>query len=65
MKWSVIIILFAFGMVVTIVGAFFKLMHWPGNNFMLGFGLAVQAIALISLIVKLLKKDKIDKSINK
>jgi len=65
MKWSVIIILFVFGMVVTIVGAFFKLLHWPGSSLMLGFGMAVQAISLILLIVKSLKKDKIDNSINK
>jgi len=62
MKWSAIIILFVFGMVVTIVGAFFKLLHWPGSSLMLGCGMAVQAIALISLIIKLLRKDKIGNS---
>lgn len=65
MKSSVIIILFVFGVVVTILGAFFKLMHWPGNSFMLGFGMLVQAIALILLIVKVLTKDKANNSLNK
>jgi hypothetical protein len=45
-------------MVITIIGALFKLMHWPGANFMLMIGMLSEAIAIITLIVVLLKKMK-------
>jgi hypothetical protein len=45
-------------MVITIIGALFKLMHWPGANFMLIIGMLTEAIAIITLIVVILKNTK-------
>ncbi len=43
-------------MAITIIGALFKLMHWPGANFMLIIGMIAEAIAILTLIVTILKK---------
>jgi hypothetical protein len=57
-QYLVPLVLFLLGMVITIIGALFKLMHWPGANFMLIIGMLSEAIAIITLIVVLLKKMK-------
>lgn len=45
-------------MVITIVGALFKLMHCPGAGITLTVGMLTEAIAIITLIVVLLKNTK-------
>ncbi|WP_445719324.1 GldL-related protein [Flavobacterium sp.] len=55
-KYTVPIVLFLLGMAITIIGALFKLMHWPGANFMLIIGMIAEAIAILTLIVTILKK---------
>lgn len=45
-------------MVVTIIGALFKLQHWPGASIMLTIGMLTEAIAIITLIIVLLKNTK-------
>ena len=57
-QYTVPLVLFLLGMVITIIGALFKLMHWPGANFMLIIGMLTEAIAIITLIVVLLKNTK-------
>jgi hypothetical protein len=57
-QYIVPLVLFLLGMVITIIGALFKLMHWPGANFMLMIGMLSEAIAIITLIVVLLKNTK-------
>ena len=57
-QYLVPLVLFLLGMVITIIGALFKLMHWPEANFMLMIGMLSEAIAIITLIVVLLKKMK-------
>jgi len=57
-QYIVPLVLFLLGMVITIIGALFKLMHLPGANFMLMIGMLSEAIAIITLIVVLLKKMK-------
>jgi hypothetical protein len=52
------LVLFLLGMVITIIGALFKIMHWPGANFILIIGMLTEAIAIITLIVVLLKNSK-------
>jgi hypothetical protein len=52
MKNKELIILMVAGMVVVLVGALFKLMHWPGSNVTLGFGMVLEAIALALLVVR-------------
>ena len=55
-KYTVPLVLFLLGMAITIIGALFKLMHWPGANFMLIIGMIAEAIAILTLIVTILKK---------
>ena len=57
-KYIVPLVLFLLGMVITIIGALFKLMHWPGANFLLIIGMLTEAIAIITLIVVILKNTK-------
>ena len=57
-KYRIPLILFLLGMTITIIGALFKLMHWPGANIMLIIGMLTEAIAIITLIAVLLKKTK-------
>ena len=57
-QYIVPLVLFLLGMVITIIGALFKLMHWPGANFMLIIGMLTEAIAIITLIVAILKNTK-------
>ena len=55
-QYTVPLVLFLLGMAITIIGALFKLMHWPGANFMLIIGMIAEAIAILTLIVTILKK---------
>ncbi|WP_445717415.1 GldL-related protein [Flavobacterium sp.] len=55
-QYTVPFVLFLLGMAITIIGALFKLMHWPGANFMLIIGMIAEAIAILTLIVTILKK---------
>ena len=57
-QYTVPLVLFLLGMAITIIGALFKIMHWPGANFMLTIGMLTEAIAIITLIVVLLKNTK-------
>lgn len=57
-QYIVPLVLFLLGMVITIIGSLFKIMHWPGANFMLTIGMLTEAIAIITLIVVLLKNTK-------
>jgi hypothetical protein len=55
-QYKIPLILFLIGMILTIVGSLFKLMHWPGASIMLTVGMLTEAAAIISLIVLLVKK---------
>jgi hypothetical protein len=57
-QYIVPLVLFLLGMVVTIIGALFKLQHWPGASIMLTIGMLTEAIAIIILILILLKNTK-------
>ena len=52
------ILFFTLGIAVTIIGALFKLMHWPGATIILATGLLAEATALIILIISILKRLK-------
>lgn len=54
MKNWLIIVIFLFGLAITIVGAMFKLMHWPGASIMLIGGMGIKAVAVLMLIIKLI-----------
>ncbi|MCK6607998.1 MAG: hypothetical protein L6Q46_06790 [Flavobacterium sp.] len=57
-QYTIPLVLFLSGMAITIIGALFKLMHWPVANIMLTIGMLTEAIAIITLIVVLLKNTK-------
>lgn len=52
------------GMAITIVGALFKIMHWPSANILLGIGLICEAVGLIMLISNAMNKLKDEKKID-
>jgi hypothetical protein len=55
-KYLLPLIVFLIGMIVTIIGSLFKIMHWPGASIMLIIGMLSEAAALIILIITILKK---------
>lgn len=54
-KYLLPFIIFLIGMILTIIGSLFKIMHWPGASIMLVIGMLSEAAALIILIVTILK----------
>lgn len=46
------------GIAITIIGALFKLMHWPGATIILSIGLLAEASAIIIVIIAALKRMK-------
>ena len=52
-KYTVPLVFFLIGMVITTIGSLFKIMHWPGAGFMLIIGMLTEAFAIISLIIVL------------
>jgi hypothetical protein len=57
-KYKLPLVLFLISMVLNIVGALFKIQHWPGASFMLVIGILSQALAIVLLILALLKNTK-------
>ena len=57
-QYTIPLSLFLLGMAITIIGALFKIMHWPGAGIMLTIGMLTEAIAIITLIVIILRKTK-------
>lgn len=55
-QYKLPLILFLIGMILTIIGSLFKLMHWLGATIMLTVGMITEVAAIISLIVLLVKK---------
>jgi hypothetical protein len=54
-QYKLPLILFLIGIILTIVGSLFKLMHWPGATIMLTVGMLTEVAAIITLIVLLIK----------
>ncbi len=55
-QFKIPLVLFLIGMIISVVGALFKLMHWPGANIILIMGMLIEAGAILSLIITILKK---------
>ena len=49
------LILLVAGAAIVILGALFKIMHWQFGNGVLIFGMALEVVALVLLILKLIK----------
>lgn len=56
-KYKISLVLFLIGMIISILGALFKVMHWPGASIILIIGMVSEIIALISLIIAILKNN--------
>ncbi|MEY2738586.1 MAG: hypothetical protein RL259_495 [Bacteroidota bacterium] len=57
-QYALPILFFTLGIAITIIGALFKIMHWPGANALLMTGLLSEAAALIILIISIAKRLK-------
>ena len=57
-EYGIPLVLLLIGMVITIIGALFKLMHWPGASIMLTAGMLTEAAALAVLIISIIKNLK-------
>lgn len=57
-QYTVPLVLFLLGMALTIIGALFKIMHWPSANSILIIGMLTEATAIVTLIVVLIKNTK-------
>jgi hypothetical protein len=51
-------IIFLIGMILTIIGALFKIMHWTGANILLSIGMLSEVVAIVILIITLTKNAK-------
>lgn len=56
-QYKIPLVLFLLGILFTIVGALFKIMHWPFASMLLIVGTLSEAIAIISFILILLKRN--------
>ena len=61
-QFKIPLVLFLIGMIISVVGALFKLMHWPGANIILIMGMLIEAGAILSLIITIVKKNKMNKN---
>lgn len=52
------VILFLVGMIATIIGALFKITHYPGANLLLFIGSLAEVVGIILLIICLIKNSK-------
>ncbi len=57
-QYKIPLILFLFGMVITIIGSLFKIMHWPYSNLLLIFGMISEILAIFIVIRIILKFKK-------
>lgn len=57
-QYALPILFFTLGIAITIIGALFKIMHWPSANALLTTGLLSEAAALIILIISIAKRLK-------
>ena len=57
-QYAIPLVLLLLGMVITIIGALFKIMHWPGANLLLSLGLFSEAAAIIVIMIAITKRWK-------
>ena len=57
-QYALPILFFTLEIAITIIGAMFKIMHWPGATIILAAGLLAEATALIVLIITIAKRLK-------
>lgn len=65
MKYWHILVIFIMATAIMIVGALFKIMHWPGASLMLMIGMGGQFISLVLLAAKVVSERKNNGPLNK
>lgn len=55
-EYKMPLIIFLFGMVITIIGALAKILDWPFSDALLITGMGLEAAGIITLIIKIVKK---------
>ncbi|ESU26539.1 gliding motility protein GldL [Flavobacterium limnosediminis JC2902] len=65
MKNKQIVLAFILGCIITIIGALFKIMHWPGASIMLILGMLCEAFAGVMLIIKIYRNQNPNGFLNK
>lgn len=65
MKNKYIVVILLIGIMFTIIGVMFKIMHWPGAGLMLILGGALKISSILLLIIKLLTNDKYKEFLDK
>jgi hypothetical protein len=65
MKYWHILVLFLVGFAITIIGALFKILHWPGAALMLMLGMGLKAFTVVLLIIKIIQNRKSSHIFNK
>lgn len=58
MKTKYVIALFLVGILLTILGSLFKVMHWPSATILMILGTVFEVIALILFVYKLITYPK-------
>lgn len=58
MRTIYLVVLLLIGVILTVIGALFKIMHWPGASLALILGASIKVLAIILLIVKLVNSDR-------
>ncbi len=54
MKYWIIILLILLGLMITVIGALFKIQHWEGASLLLIAGMGLKALGILLLIVKVI-----------
>ena len=54
-QYALPILFFTLGIAITIIGALFKLMHWPGASIILPIGLLAEPCPLIIILISAIK----------
>ncbi len=49
------IVIFLFGLIITIIGALFKIQHWPYGSELLTIGKLIEVIGIVVAIIILIK----------
>lgn len=65
MKYKHLIALYLIGTSIGIVGALFKIMHWPYATLMLWISSALQVAVVVGAIVKVLNDDDAKSFLNR
>jgi gliding motility-associated GldL-like protein len=69
MKNKYILVLFLVGVIITFLGALFKITHWEFNgitgNMLITVGLLTKALAALIFIIKLLGSKKVNEFLDK